>query len=141
MKSTRLKARIAGTAAAVAVLGGAALATAPTAAAKANHIWIDRAQLRGGTLSVTVKYSCDPGSEYQLITKMTKADKPGNVANGTVPTNKLVCDAYTRVLKVNLKPAAGSHFKKGDEVKVTADYVKPGEQDDNKPIAEISTVL
>lgn len=144
MKSTRLKTRIAGTAAAVAVLGGAALAMAPGAAAKANLISIERAQLRGDALSVTVKYSCDTGLQWQLVTKMTKVgEEKGatSLATATVPANKIICDYETRVLKVKLKPTAGSHFAKGDEVKVTANYVAPGEQEDGRPIALFSTVL
>ncbi|MFH8403695.1 hypothetical protein ACH4FX_02825 [Streptomyces sp. NPDC018019] len=144
MKSTRLKARLAGTAAAVAVLGGAALATAPTAAAKANLISIERAQLRGGELSMTVKYSCDTGLSWRLVGKMTKVDQgkdPKSVAAGEVAADKIICDYSDRILKVKLRPAKGSHFVKGDEVRVTANYVAPGEQEDGNPIAVTSTVL
>ncbi|WP_030666574.1 hypothetical protein [Streptomyces rimosus] len=144
MKSTRLKTRIAGTAAAVAVLGGASLAMAPGAAAKANLISIERAQLRGGALSVTVKYSCDTGLQWQLVTKMTKLEKgkdTKSVATGAVAADKIICDYNDRVLTVKLRPTKGSHFVKGDQVKVTANYVAPGEKDDERPIAVISTKL
>ncbi|MEU2789279.1 hypothetical protein [Streptomyces sp. NPDC007100] len=146
MKSTRLKARIAGTAAAVAVLGGAALATAPTAAAKANVISIERAQLRGGALSVTVKYSCDTGLSWRLVTKMTKVDQkadPTSVAKATVPANKIICDYQDRVLNVKLQPAKGSHFVKGDEVKVAATYFAADEPETENwnPLSLITTVL
>ncbi|KAA6221482.1 hypothetical protein CP973_05400 [Streptomyces albofaciens JCM 4342] len=144
MKSTRLKTRIAGTAAAVAVLGGASLAMAPGAAAKATLISIERAQLRGDVLSVTVKYSCDPGDSWQLVSKMTKVDQEEDaksLATATVPADKITCDYQDRILKLKLKPTPGSHFVKGDEVKVTANYAKPGEQNDDHPLALITTVL
>ncbi|MEV5597270.1 hypothetical protein [Streptomyces sp. NPDC052496] len=144
MKSTRLKARVAGTAAAVAVLGGAALATAPTAAAKANVISIERAQLRAGALSVTVKYSCDTGLAWNLVSKMSKVDQeedPTSLATATVASDKIICDYQTRVLKLKLQPTKGSHFVKGDEVKVSADYVAPGEQENGEPFTVITTVL
>ncbi|MEU1767881.1 hypothetical protein [Streptomyces rimosus] len=144
MKSTRLKTRIAGTAAAVAVLGGASLAMAPGAAAKANLISIERAQLRGDALSMIVKYSCDTGLKWQLVGKMTKVDQEEDatsLATATIPADKIICDYQDRVLKLKLKPTLGSHFVKGDEVQVTANYVAPGEQDDNGHLALITTVL
>ncbi|MFD7666549.1 hypothetical protein [Streptomyces sp. NPDC059788] len=143
MKSTRLKARVAGTAAAVAVLGGAALATAPTAAAKANLISIERAQLRGDALSVTVKYSCDTGLSFRMVSKMTKVDQEEDAtsaATATVPADKITCDYQDRILKLKLQPTPGSHFVKGDEVEVTVGYLEEGEQG-YPALAKTSVVL
>ncbi|MFH8594748.1 hypothetical protein [Streptomyces rimosus] len=132
MKSTRLKTRIAGTAAAVAVLGGASLAMAPGAAAKANLISIERAQLRGDALSVTVKYSCDTGLKWQLVSKMTKVGKGAtSVATGAVSADKIICDYRDHFLEVALQPSVGSHFVKGDEVKVTAGYLEVDQEGDS----------
>lgn len=126
MKSTRLKARLAGTAATVAVLGGAALATAPAAAAKANVISIDKVTLDGQQLSVHLGYSCDTGYTWGLSGKAVRTGGQSGPASatGTVATGALTCDYRSRALKLNLTQAAGAHFAAGDEVKVTVDFTE-----------------
>ncbi|GCD45341.1 hypothetical protein [Streptomyces paromomycinus] len=124
MQSTRLKARLAGTAATVAVLGGAALATAPAAAAKANVISIDQVTLDGQRLSVHLGYSCDTGYTWGLSGKAVKTDGPAASASGTVAGGDLTCDYRSRSLKLDLTQAAGAHFAAGDEVKVTVDFTE-----------------
>ncbi|WP_030021654.1 hypothetical protein [Streptomyces monomycini] len=127
MKSTRLKARLAGTAATVAVLGGAALATAPAAAAKANVISIDRVTLDGQQLSVHLGYSCDTGYTWGLTGKAVTTDGPAGPASsatGTVAVGALTCDYRSRALKLDLTPAAGAHFAAGDDVKVTVAFTE-----------------
>ncbi|MEU7153051.1 hypothetical protein AB0B15_34310 [Streptomyces sp. NPDC045456] len=126
MKSTRLKARLAGTAATVAVLGGAALATAPAAAAKANVISIDKVTLDGQQLSVHLGYSCDTGYTWGLSGKAVKTDGQAGPASATgiVATGTLTCDYRSRALKLSLTQAAGAHFAAGDEVKVTVDFTE-----------------
>ncbi|OKH97655.1 hypothetical protein A6A06_31165 [Streptomyces sp. CB02923] len=127
MKTGRITARIAGTAAAVAVLGGAALAMAPTAAAKANVVSIDKVTLDGQRLSVNLGYSCDTGYTFGLAGKVTKADgkaDPVSTATGTVPAGEITCDYKTRALRLNLEQAPGSHFAPGDDVKVTVDFTE-----------------
>ncbi|WP_206507436.1 hypothetical protein [Streptomyces chrestomyceticus] len=127
MQSTRLKARLAGTAATVAVLGGAALATAPAAAAKANVISIDQVTYDGQRLSVHLGYSCDTGYTWGLSGKAVTTDGqagPASSAAGTVAIGDLTCDYRTRALKLDLTQAAGAHFAAGDQVKVTVDFTE-----------------
>ncbi|MFH8349450.1 hypothetical protein [Streptomyces sp. NPDC018045] len=142
MKSTRLKARLAGAAATAVVLGGAALATAPAAAAKANLVSIDKVTLSGQHLSVALGYSCDTGYTFGLTGKVTKADEkadPVSSATGAVPAGEITCDYGTRALKLNLAQAPGSHFAPGDDVKVTVDFTE--ENGPGLPGEEIVTTL
>ena len=124
MTSSRLRRRVAGTAATVLLIGAGALATAPSAAAKANLLNIDKVSRHTPGLQVKVTYSCDVGMDHQLVANATTLNHPHDqsIAAGTVKKDKLVCDYDDHVALVTLRPAAGAHFDKGDEVKVTVFY-------------------
>ncbi|MER6735649.1 hypothetical protein [Streptomyces puniciscabiei] len=124
MTSSRLGRRVAGTAATVLLIGAGALATAPSAAAKADVLSIDKVSLHTPGLQVKVTYSCDAGSDHELVANATTLNptRDQSIAAGTVKKNKLVCDFRDHVALVTMRPAAGSHFDKGDKVKVTVFY-------------------
>src|SRR5689334_5307389 len=125
MKSTRAQRRLAGTVLTTLVIGAGALATAPSAAAKANVLTIDRVSFHNPDVRVKVTYSCDPGLGTELVANAT-ALKPGSakggVAAGIVKPNKLVCDYADHTTTVTLRAINGSHFAKGDKVKVALYY-------------------
>ncbi|MEU5275004.1 hypothetical protein [Streptomyces asoensis] len=125
MTSSSLRRRVAGTAATVLLIGGGALATAPSAAAKANLLTIDKVSQHAPGVQVKVTYSCDAGIDHQLVanaTTLNHSSHDQSIAAGTVKKDKLVCDYDNHVALVDLRPAAGSHFDKGDKVKVTVFY-------------------
>ncbi|MGK5546604.1 hypothetical protein ACSNOH_18015 [Streptomyces sp. URMC 127] len=125
MTSSRFARRLAGAAAAALVIGAGALATAPSAAAKANLLSIGKVALQEPGLQVDVTYSCDPGMNHQLVANAAKLGTSAHdesVAAGTIKNGKLVCDYNSHAARVSLRPAAGSHFAKGDRVKVTVFY-------------------
>ncbi|MEV5377445.1 MULTISPECIES: hypothetical protein [Streptomyces] len=125
MTSSRFARRLAGAAAAALVIGAGALATAPSAAAKANLLAIDKVALHAPGLQVDVTYSCDPGMNHQLVANASKLGTSAHDdsdAAGTIKVDKLVCDYNSHAARVSLRPSAGSHFAKGDQVKVTVFY-------------------
>ncbi|MFE5872695.1 hypothetical protein ACFQ6V_29130 [Streptomyces roseifaciens] len=125
MTSSRFARRLAGTAAAALVIGAGALATAPSAAAKANLLEIGKVALHEPGLQADVTYSCDPGMNHQLVANAVKLGTSGHdesVAAGTIKVDKLTCDYESHAARVSLRPATGSHFAKGDQVKVTVFY-------------------
>ncbi|MFH8788574.1 hypothetical protein [Streptomyces roseoverticillatus] len=125
MTSSRFARRLAGAAAAALVIGAGALATAPSAAAKANLLAIDKVALHEPGLQVDVTYSCDPGMNHQLVANAAKLGTSAHdesVAAGTIKVGKLVCDYNSHAVRVPLRTAVGSHFAKGDRVKVTVFY-------------------
>ncbi|GES28118.1 hypothetical protein AB0G60_01665 [Streptomyces angustmyceticus] len=123
MKSSRLRRRLAGSAAVAALVGAGILAAAPSAVAKANVLAIGQVALQSPGLQVKVTYSCDPGMNHQLVANAAKqAGHDGSVAAGTVKKDKLTCDANSHTAQVALRPAAGSSFGKGDKVKIAVFY-------------------
>lgn len=125
MTSSRLRRRVAGTAATVLLIGAGALATAPAAAAKANLLSVEKVSLRTPGLQVKVTYSCDVGMDHELVANAKTLDHSSHdqsIAAGTVKKDQLVCDYKDHVALVNLRPAAGSHFDKGDKVEATVFY-------------------
>jgi len=123
MKSSRLRRRLAGTAAVAALVGAGILAAAPSAVAKANDLAIDKVTLQAPGLQVKVTYSCDPGMHHQLVANATnQTGHDGSVAAGTVKTDKLTCDYNSHTAQVALRPAVGSSFGKGDKVKIAVFY-------------------
>ncbi|MEV0373999.1 hypothetical protein AB0I10_30050 [Streptomyces sp. NPDC050636] len=125
MKSSHLRRRLAGTAAVAILAGAGVLAAAPSAVAKANLLAIDKVSLRAPDLQVNVTYSCDRGMNHQLVANATKINQTGSdesVAAGTIKADKLACDYDSHAANVTMRPAVGSHFAKGDKVKVTVFY-------------------
>ncbi|MCF3173454.1 hypothetical protein IPZ61_09015 [Streptomyces sioyaensis] len=123
MKSSRLRHRLAGTAALTVLVGAGALATAPAASAKANLIAINKVALHAPGLQMKVTYSCDPGMNHQLVANVFNTSAhTGSEAAGTIKKDKLICDYADHTVQVNLKVAVGSYFDKGDKVKATAFY-------------------
>jgi len=125
MTSSSLRRRVAGTAATVLLLGAGALATAPAAAAKANLLSIEKVSLRAPGLQVKVTYSCDVGMDHELVANaktLNHSPHDQSIAAGTIKKDQLVCDYKDHVALVNLRPAAGSHFDKGDKVEATVFY-------------------
>ncbi|MGW2597792.1 hypothetical protein [Streptomyces klenkii] len=125
MTSSRFARRLAGAAAAALVIGAGALATAPAAAAKANLLAIGKVALHEPGIQVDVTYSCDPGMNHQLVAnaaKLSANEHDESVAAGTIKVDKLTCDYASHAARLALRPAVGSHFAKGDRVKVTVFY-------------------
>ncbi|MGW7020302.1 hypothetical protein ACWGGS_13280 [Streptomyces decoyicus] len=125
MKSSRLRHRLAGTAAVTVLVGAGALAAAPSAVAKANLLAINKVAMHAPDLQVKVTYSCDPGMNHQLVANAMKIDQPGPeepVAAGTIKTDKLTCDYNSHAAQITLHTALGSHFDKGEKVKVAVFY-------------------
>ncbi|MFI1436788.1 hypothetical protein [Streptomyces lydicus] len=124
MNTTRLRQRLAGTAAAAVLIGAGALATAPSAAAKANLLTINKVSLHASGLQASVKYSCDTGMHHQLVANATsvESDHEESIAAGTIKSAKLTCDYADHTAQVKLRTATGSHFAKGDTVKLTVFY-------------------
>lgn len=125
MKSSHLARRLAGTAAATLLVGAGALAAAPSAAAKANLLTIDKVSLHESGLRANVTYSCDPGMNHQLVANATKLNQTGHdesIAAGTIKNAKLTCDYDSHTAQVSLRTAVGSHFAKGDKVQVAVFY-------------------
>ncbi|GAA2604798.1 hypothetical protein ACWCO0_17625 [Streptomyces tubercidicus] len=126
MKSSRLRRRLAGAAAAAVLAGTGVLVAAPAAVAKANLMTIDKVSLHEPGLQVKVTYSCDTGINHQLVAGAIKLNQTGSdesTAAGTVKKNKLVCDYTNHTALVTLRPAVASHFAKGDTVKVSVFYL------------------
>ncbi|GHE04474.1 hypothetical protein [Streptomyces alanosinicus] len=125
MTPSSLRRRVAGTAATVFLIGAGAVATAPSAAAKANLLSIDSVSRHTPGLQVKVTYSCDVGMDHELVanaTTLNHSPHDQSIAAGTVKKDRLVCDYHDHVALVTLRPAAGSHFDKGDKVEVTVFY-------------------
>ncbi|MEU9503088.1 hypothetical protein [Streptomyces sp. NPDC048196] len=124
-KATRFGRRLAGTAAATLLLGAGALAAAPSAAAKANLLTINKVTLHQPGLQAKVTYSCDEGINHQLVANATKLNTTGHeesIAAGTIKKAHLVCDYADHTAQITLRPAVGSHFAKGDKVKLSVFY-------------------
>ena len=124
MKVSRIRRGVAvvGTVAALAVAG--AVATAPTAAAKANLLDIAKVSLDTPGLQLDLKYSCDTGVDLQMVgyaSKVTASAAGKRNATGTIEASTVTCDFVTRTVHMKLRPA-GSGFVKGDKVKVTVFY-------------------
>ncbi|MFG2636753.1 hypothetical protein ACGFX8_23245 [Streptomyces sp. NPDC048362] len=121
MKTTNLRRRLAGTAVTALVAGAGILATAPSAAAKANQITIDSVSLSGQAVQVRLTYSCDPGLGQQLVAGATALDShstnPGSAA-AIVTSDKLVCDYADHKAVVTLHNAHDTHFARKDTVKI-----------------------
>ncbi|MGW8554335.1 hypothetical protein [Streptomyces tubercidicus] len=125
MKSSRLRRRLAGAAAAAVLAGTGVLVGAPAAVAKANILAIDKVSLRESGLQVKVTYSCDVDINHQLVANALKLNGVGHEvshASGTVKVDKLICDFRDHTALVNLRPAAVSHFAKGDKLEVVVYY-------------------
>ncbi|MFJ3950366.1 hypothetical protein SLV14_000585 [Streptomyces sp. Je 1-4] len=125
MKSSRLRRRLIGAAATAVLAGTGVLVAAPAAVAKANLLAIDKVALHEPGLQVKVTYSCDTGIDHQLVANAEKANPVGHdysSAAGTLKKDKLVCDYADHTARVTMRPAAGSHFAKGEKVKVTVFY-------------------
>ncbi|WP_329142266.1 hypothetical protein OIU91_01475 [Streptomyces sp. NBC_01456] len=138
MHSSRLRRRLAGTAAVTVLVGAGALAAAPAAFAKANVLAIDKVALHAPGLQVKVTYSCDPGMNHQLVANVSKISTGHDLseAAGTIKKDKLICDYADHTAQMNLKVAAGSHFGKGDKVKAAVHYF----DDDGFSYAQQETV-
>ena len=125
MKSTTARRRLAGTAVTALMVGAGVLAAAPMAAAKANVLTIDKVSFHKPDIQVKVTYSCDPGLDHELVanarTLGTGTHREGNAA-GTIKTDKLVCDAASHTARVNMRPAKGTYFVKGDKIEVAVFY-------------------
>ncbi|MEU8586877.1 hypothetical protein AB0C59_07680 [Streptomyces sp. NPDC048664] len=123
-KSTTLRRRLAVTTLTALTVGAGVLATAPSAAAKANALTINRVSLQSPDVQVQLTYSCDPDLGTELVANATaiggKTD--GAVAAGILRENKLVCDYGDHTTKVTLHPVGGTHLAKGDKVKVAVYY-------------------
>ncbi|MEU6772219.1 hypothetical protein [Streptomyces sp. NPDC046759] len=125
MKSTTVRRRLVGSAATALMVGAGVLATAPSAAAKANVLTIDKVSFHEPTVQVDVTYSCDPGMDHELVANAGTLDTGSHregIAAGTIKKDKLVCDYDNHTAQVNMRTAPGSHFVKGDKVKVTVFY-------------------
>ncbi|MEU7058136.1 hypothetical protein [Streptomyces sp. NPDC046197] len=125
MKSSSLRRGLAGAAAAALLAGAGVLATAPSAAAKANLIAIDKVSFHAPSVQVQVTYSCDPGMDHELVANATTLRKNTHlqaIAAGTIKKDKLVCDYNDHVAQITMRTAVGSQFEKGDKVKVTVFY-------------------
>ncbi|WP_328691977.1 hypothetical protein OHT20_01950 [Streptomyces caniferus] len=123
MNSSRLRQRLAGTAAVTVLVGAGVLAAAPSAVAKANLLAIDKVALQAPGVQVKVTYSCDPGMNHQLVANAThQTGHDGSVAAGTLKTDKLTCDYNSHTAQITMRPAVGSSFDKGDKVKVAVFY-------------------
>ncbi|WEO99749.1 hypothetical protein A6P39_040070 [Streptomyces sp. FXJ1.172] len=125
MKSTNAWRRLAGTAVTAVMVGVGVLATAPSAAAKANLLTIDKVSFRDPNIQVKVTYSCDPGLDHELVangTTLSTGTHREGIAAGTVKKDKLICDDGSHVAQVTMRPATGMNFVKGDKVKVTVFY-------------------
>ncbi|MFB6436295.1 hypothetical protein ACFCVY_05850 [Streptomyces sp. NPDC056411] len=125
MTTMRLRSRLAAAATVTALVGTGALATAPSAAAKANVLTLNKVSLQQPGLRADVTYSCDKGMNHRLVANATTLDRPGHdqsIAAGTLKIDQLVCDYADHKAQVTLRPAVGSHFAKGDKVKVTLFY-------------------
>ncbi|MFC5720522.1 hypothetical protein ACFP1Z_10150 [Streptomyces gamaensis] len=125
MKPSRIRRRLAGAAAVTCLIGAGALATAPSAAAKANLLHIEKVSLQNSALQVKVTYSCDTGVNHQLVANATtvRPDVHGQaVAAGTIKAEKLSCDYNDHTVVLPLRTAVGSDFAKGEKVKVTVFY-------------------
>ncbi|MEU2714229.1 hypothetical protein [Streptomyces sp. NPDC007205] len=125
MKSTRTWRRLAGTAATALMVTAGVLAAAPSAVAKANVLTIDKVSLQKPNIQVKVTYSCDPGMDHELVANARTLGTGAHdqrIAAGTIKKDKLVCDAGNHISQVTMRPAQGSHFAKGDKVKVTVFY-------------------
>ncbi|MCE4945819.1 hypothetical protein ACFCXR_09010 [Streptomyces noursei] len=123
MQASRIRRRLAGAATVAALVGAGALATAPTAAAKANLIAVDKVSLDAPGLRVDVTYSCDPGMNHQLVANAEQLTSSKLAARGagTLKVDKLVCDYADHTAQVHLR-AAAEGFTEGDTVKVTVFY-------------------
>lgn len=125
MKSSSLRRRLTGTAATVLLVGAGVLATAPSAAAKANLLAIDKVSFHDPNVQVKVTYSCDPGMDHELVanaTTLPEATHVEAIAAGTIKKDKLVCDYNSHTAQVTMRTAEGSYFEKGDKVKVAVFY-------------------
>ncbi|MGR6974523.1 hypothetical protein ACU639_33815 [Streptomyces cynarae] len=125
MKSSGLRRRLAGTAVTAVMVGAGVLAGAPSAAAKANLLAIDKVSFHAPDLQVKVTYSCDAGMDHELVANATalgRGTHDESIASGTIKKDKLVCDYDSHIAQVTLRPAAGSHFAKGDKVQVAVFY-------------------
>ncbi len=125
MKATGTRRRLAGTAAAALIAGAGVLMAAPSAMAKANVLTIDKVSLHKPNVQVKVTYSCDPGLDHELVANAQRLDtgtRDEVTAAGTVKRDKLICDSDSHVTQVNMRPAQGSHFVKGNKLKVTVFY-------------------
>jgi hypothetical protein len=122
MRAFRVRRGVAATAAALAVTG--TVATASTAAAKANLLDITKVSLDKPGLALAITYSCDTGVDMQITgyaSKVTNSPAGKRNATGAVEASKVTCDYVSRTVQLKLRPA-GNGFAKGDKVKVTVFY-------------------
>lgn len=121
MKSIKMRHRLTGTAVTALVVGACCLAAAPSAAAKGNGITVDTVSLHKSDVQVKVTYSCDPGLGQEIMANATAlgSDSPGaGIAAGIVKRDNVICDYANHTATVTLHTATGTHFSKGDKVKV-----------------------
>ncbi|EME97609.1 hypothetical protein J7W19_07410 [Streptomyces mobaraensis NBRC 13819 = DSM 40847] len=122
--------RLAGAGAAVLLLGGGALATAPSAAAKNYSLSFDKVALAAPGVTVDVTYSCDEGSQQWIVANADELPKPGHnevSAAGILKTDKLVCDYNTHTARMQLTTGGVGAFAKGSKVKVSLHYFDPND--------------
>ncbi|MEJ8652227.1 hypothetical protein WKI65_30105 [Streptomyces sp. MS1.AVA.3] len=139
MKSSRLRHRLAGTAAVTVLVGAGALAAAPSAVAKANVLTINKVAMRAPDIQVKVTYSCDPGMNHQLVANAIEINQPGPeepVAAGIIKTDKLTCDYDNHAAQITMR-TLGTPFDKGEKVKVAVFYF----DDDGFSYARQETVV
>ncbi|MFJ9853528.1 hypothetical protein [Streptomyces sp. NPDC101150] len=124
MKASRIRRRLAGAATVAALVGAGTLAAAPTAAAKANLLAINKVSLAKPGLQVKLTYSCDTGVDLQIAgyaSKVTKSVPGQRNAAGAIKAGTLTCDYASRTVQLKLNPV-DKGFAKGDKVKVTVFY-------------------
>ncbi|MFD8390884.1 hypothetical protein ACFV2N_17180 [Streptomyces sp. NPDC059680] len=124
MKASRVRRGVAGAATVAALAVAGTLATAPTAAAKANLLDITKVSLDKPGLQLDIKYSCDTGVDLQIAgyaSKVTASAGEKRNATGTIEASKVTCDFVSRTVQMKLRPV-GNGFVAGDKVKVTVFY-------------------
>ncbi|WP_171167808.1 hypothetical protein [Streptomyces sp. I05A-00742] len=130
MKTSPTVRRLAGTGAAVLLLGAGALATAPSAAAKNYSLAIDKVALKAPGVLVDITYSCDEGSVNWVVANADELPDQGHNetnAAGILKTDKLVCDYNTHTARMYLTTGGVGAFEKGDKVKVSLHYFDPND--------------
>ncbi|MCW7940559.1 hypothetical protein AAW14_00360 [Streptomyces hygroscopicus] len=125
MKSTSVRRRLAGSVVTALVVGAGVLVTAHSAAAKANEVAVGTVSFHKPDVQVQVIYSCDPGLGQELVANATAIDSmspDAGSAAGVIKKDRLVCDYGNHTATVTLHTASGTHFAKGDKVKVAVFY-------------------
>lgn len=103
------------------MIGAAALAAAPTAAAKSYSLDVDNVTLKKPGVLVDVNYTCDDGDVNWLIVNVTELGKSSGGAFGGASVNKVTCDHESHKARVYVDPVKGQ-FAKGSKVRATVSY-------------------